>query len=69
MAWGEQRPGGAQGHRPVGVQGARRPEGAPGRAPQGARPGQSPQKTQPKNFMADDDEFDFEFLNYDGKDE
>ena len=69
MAGGEQRPGGAQGQRPVGVQGARRPEGAPGRAPQGARPGQSPQKAQPKNFMADDDEFDFEFLNYDGKDE
>lgn len=42
--------------------------------PQGARPGASSaqgsaQKPQPKNFMADDDEFDFEFLNYDGDDE
>lgn len=64
-----QRPGGAQGQRPVGAQSARRPEGVSGRAPQGARPGQNAQKSQPKNFMADDDEFDFEFLNYDGKDE
>ncbi len=62
-----QRAGGAQGQRPA--QGTRRPEGATGRAPQGARPGQNAQKAQPKNFMADDDEFDFEFLNYDGDEE
>ncbi|MCI9229984.1 MAG: SH3 domain-containing protein [Lachnospiraceae bacterium] len=64
-----QRPAGVQGQRPVGTQGARRPEGASGRAPQGARPGQASQKAQPKNFMADDDEFEFEYLNYDGDDE
>lgn len=60
---------GTQGQRPVGAQGARRPEGAQPKAPQGARPVQSAQKAQPKNFMADDDEFEFEFLNYDGDEE
>lgn len=65
-----QRTGGVPGQRPAGTpQGQRRPEGAQGRAPQGARPGQGAQKAQPKNFMADDDEFDFEFLNYDGEEE
>ncbi len=53
-----QRPGGStQSQRPVGV-------------PQGAKPAQGgAQKAQPKNFMADDEEFEFEFLNYDGDDE
>lgn len=57
--------GSVQGQRPVGAQG-RRPEGAPVRPPQGARPGQ---KAQPKNFLSDEDEFEFEFLNYDEDDE
>ncbi len=65
-----QRAGGTQGQRPMGTsQGTRRPEGVQQRAPQGARPGQSTQKAQPKNFMTDDDEFEFEFLNYDGDEE
>ena len=62
--------GGAQGQRPTRVsQGTRRTEGAQPKAPQGARPVQNAQKAQPKNFMADDDEFEFEFLNYDGDEE
>lgn len=61
---------GTQGQRPVGAsQGVRRTEGVQPKAPQGARPVQSAQKAQPKNFMADDDEFEFEFLNYDGDEE
>lgn len=69
-----QRPiGASQGQRPMGTQGARRTEATSGQAPQGARPVQSVQgggqKAQPKNFMADDEDFDFEFLNYDGDEE
>ena len=63
------RPSSVQGQRPVGAQGARRPEGTQARAPQGARPGQSAQKAQPKNFLSDEDEFEFEFLNYDEDEE
>lgn len=62
-----------------------RPEGevAPKQAPTGQQPKQAmpaqeqrvqqpqtkPQGFQPKNFMADDDEFEFEFLNWDGEEE
>ncbi len=65
-----QRPAGApQSQRPVGTPQGQRPAGAP----QGQRPAgpqsQGPVKTQPKNFMADEDEFEFEFLNYDGEEE
>ena len=74
-----QRPAGApQGQRPAGAPQSQRPAGAPqgqrpAGAPQGQRPA-SPQsqgsvKAQPKNFMAEEDEFEFEFLNYDGEDE
>lgn len=79
------RPGGARpvgasgqgGERPVGT----RPAGASGQgaskpvAPE-TRPAQAPKQTgkqnqgwQSKNFMTDDDEFEFEFLNWDGDDE
>lgn len=69
-----QRPSGAsQGQRPMGSQGARKTEATSGQAPQGARQIQSTQgggqKAQPKNFMADDEDFDFEYLNYDGDEE
>lgn len=76
------RPAGApQGQRPAGARPAGTPQGQP---PVGERPEQpaagkpKPQpkqgNTQPgwqaKNFMADDDdEFEFEFLNYDGDEE
>ncbi len=33
------------------------------------QPQAKPQGFQPKNFMADDDEFEFEFLNWDGEEE
>lgn len=71
------RPAGAptQGQRPAGE----RPTGAPmqGQRPVAPanRPGgtQKPQQGNPgwksKNFMAEDDEFEFEFLNWDGEDE
>lgn len=79
---GQQRPV-SQGARPAGVpQGQQRPapQGAPqgqqrpaaqGQRPQGNRPAQNQQSPgwQSKNFMADEDEFEFEFLNYDGDDE
>ena len=70
-----QRPAGApQGQRPAGTSQGQRPTGAPqgqrpAGAPQGQRPAEADQgagKTKPKNFMADDDEFELEFLNYDG---
>ncbi len=77
-----QRPAGgtSQSQRPAGGPSqSRRPAGAapsssqgqrPAGVPQGARPVQSgAQKAQPKNFMEDDEEFEFEFLNYDGDDE
>ncbi len=74
-----QRPAGAsQGQRPVGAPQGQRPAGAgqgqkAAAAGQGQhqRPvGQGNPKPQSKNFMADeDDEFEFEFLNYDGEEE
>lgn len=78
-----QRPAGApQGQRPTGTSQVQRPAGGHGQsqrpagagqrpsgAPQGAKPVQGGQKVQPKNFIADDEEFEFEFLNYDGDDE
>ncbi len=77
-----QRPAGTgQGQRPIGTSQVQRPAGAsqrpgspsqsqrPAGVPQGARPSQGGgQKPQPKNFIADDEEFEFEFLNYDGDD-
>ena len=75
-----QRPAGApQGQRPAGAPQGQRPAGAPqGQRPAGAPQGQRPEsssdkkqnggKAQPKNFMADDDEFEFEFLNYEDDD-
>ncbi len=80
-----QRPAGApQGQRPAGAPQGQRPAGAPqGQRPVGAPQGQRPvepaqpskagaqgQAWQSKNFMADEeDEFEFEFLNYDGDEE
>lgn len=76
-----QRPAGApQGQRPAGAPQGQRPAGAsqgqrPTGAPQGQRAAGSPDqkqdgaKSQPKNFMANDDEFEFEFLNYEDDDE
>jgi len=71
-----QRPGGARpagtrpaGARPVGAnaQGERRPA-APAPKPQQGDKGQNP-GWKSKNFMTEDDEFEFEFLNWDGDDE
>lgn len=68
------RPSGAAqnaGGRPAGApQGQQRPA-AQGQRPQGNRPAQGQQSPgwQSKNFMADEDEFEFEFLNYDGDDQ
>lgn len=73
-----QRPAGtAQGQRPAGSSQSQRPAGNPqGQRPAGSPQGQKPTVTRqsttsnPKNFMADDDdEFEFEFLNVDGGDE
>lgn len=68
------RPAGAQsqGTRPA----SGRPAGAPtqGNKPAGQSQNSRPAGTQtpaakPKNFMVDDDEFEFEFLNWDGEEE
>lgn len=65
---GQQRPA-SQGARPSGTQGQQRPA-SQGQRPQGNRPAQGQQPGwQSKNFMADEDEFEFEFLNYDGDDQ
>ena len=72
--------GSAQGQRPAGARPAGAPQGSvQGQRPAGARPAGVPQAEhkptgnqqgwQSKNFMADDDEFEFEFLNYDGDEE
>ncbi len=71
-----QRPAQAQGQRPQGARPAQpqgqRPAQAQGQRPQGARPAQpqgqrpaQPTQTKPpvKNILADDDEFEFDFLN------
>jgi len=74
-AQSQQRPA-AQGARPAGASQGQRPQSqqrpaAQGQRPQGNRPAQGQQSPgwQSKNFMADEDEFEFEFLNYDGDDE
>ncbi len=73
-----QRPAGASQEQHVSGAGqTQRPAGQnPERRPQGASPaqrpsGQSQARPQPKNFMTseEDDEFEFEFLNYDTDDE
>ena len=72
------RPAGApQGARPAAPQGtqiqaaqpAAKPEnvGAKPQEPQTAKP--QSQNRKPKNFVADEDEFEFEFLNWDGEEE
>ena len=72
------RPAGTQGTRPAGAPAGSRPAGTQGTrpaAPQENRPAGAQQTAkkpgwQSKNFMADDDdEFEFEFLNYDGEEE
>ena len=72
------RPAGTQGTRPAGAPAGSRPAGTQGTrpaAPQENRPAGAQQMAkkpgwQSKNFMADDDdEFEFEFLNYDGEEE
>ena len=69
-----QRPAGApmqNGQRPAGapMQNGQRPAGAP--AQNGQHPVTNEQNSgwKSKNFMADEDEFEFEFLNWDGDDE
>ena len=64
-----QRPSGApQGQRPSGAPQGQRPSGAPqGQRPSGAPQSQGSARPQPKNFMTEEDEFEFEFLNYDGE--
>lgn len=67
---GQPRPA-SQGAKPSDAsQGQQRPA-AQGQRPQGNRPAQNQQSPgwQSKNFMADEDEFEFEFLNYEGEDE
>lgn len=74
---GQRVSGTSQGTRPAGSSQSQRPSGAaPGRttaASSGARPAQqarsSAQRVQPRNFMEEDDDFEFEFLNYDGDEE
>lgn len=76
---GTPKPQGGQQARPVGqkTQGAPpvRPSAAPGTVPGGQpprsqqeRPAEQKQGWKSKNFMTDDDEFEFEFLNWDGDD-
>lgn len=72
-----QRPAGApQGQRPTGAPQSQRPAGAPqGQRSAGASQeqrsaapqNQGSQRPQPKNFMTEEDEFEFEFLNYEGE--
>jgi len=66
-----QRPSGSsQGGRPTETQ-SQRQMGASQRPAQGERPAQTSQngrRAQPRNFMVDDDEFEYEYLNYDGDD-
>ena len=73
-----QRPSGApQGQRPAGAPQGQRPSGAPqGQRPAGTSQEQKPapqsqnsSRPKPKNFMTEEDEFEFEFLNYEGEDE
>lgn len=70
-----QRPaGGGQGQRPAGERPAGAPQGQkPAEAGQGQnsaqKPAQGQQGWKSRNFMSDDDEFEFGFLNYDGTEE
>ena len=61
--------GSSQGQKPGGNSQGQRTSGMPS----GARPAQqarsTSQRVQPKNFMEEDDDFEFEFLNYDGDEE
>lgn len=66
------RPVQSQGERPT----ATRPVQPQGERPVAPRPAAQPQPSAPqnnsrksKNFMVDDDEFEFEFLNWDGEDQ
>lgn len=75
-AQGGQRPVGARpaGARPEGgaapVQRGQRSAGTrPGAAPERETGGQQNPGWKSKNFMTDDDEFEFEFLNWDGEDD
>ncbi len=61
------RPSGAQQTKPSGAGAAQSAKQGKTQPPKSAK---TPQTWQSKNFMADeDDEFEFEFLNYDGEDE
>ncbi|MCI8799981.1 MAG: SH3 domain-containing protein [Lachnospiraceae bacterium] len=71
-----QRPAGTAAPRPAGTPQGRtaagqspRGGGAPQRPAGNGRPQQPAQRVQPKNFLEEDDEFEFEFLNYDGDEE
>lgn len=71
-----QRPAAPQGQRSAGNGQSQRPAAPQGQRPagassQGQRPAapQGQARPKPKNFMADDDEFEFGFLNYNGEDE
>lgn len=73
-----QRPSGApQGQRPAGAPQSQRPSGAPQSQGSSGNPqeqkaaapqNQGSPRPQPKNFMTEEDEFEFEFLNYEGED-
>lgn len=71
---GQAKPAGST-QKPAGSQTARPAQSAAKPAQTAARPAQpAAQSTakpaqQPKNFMADDDEFEFEFLNWDGEED
>lgn len=82
-AQGQRPAGSSQGQPRQAVQGQRpagSSQGQPRQASQGQRPAQQSSQSrasqgqqgpgwQSKNFMADDDEFEFEFLNYEGDEE
>ena len=57
----------AQGQRPTGSSQGQKPAQQSSRS--GASQGQQKPGWQSKNFMADEDEFEFEFLNYEGDDQ
>ena len=61
-AQGQRARGPIQGQRPAGTTQGQRTAG-------NAKPQQHSQRVQPKNFLEEDDEFEFEFLNYDGDEE
>ena len=68
---GTPKPAGAsQSQKPVAAQKPASQGAKPGTSPQTSRPAETAAKPKPKNFIADeDDEFEFEFLNWDGEDE